>query len=147
MDAYHRKYLNSAFGRAYRLLVGARNRAKKKRIPFTLRREHILPALAAGRCEATGIPFVFGAGRSPFSPSIDRIDSSKGYIPGNIRIVLLAFNVACGEWGEEVLWRMAAARWPERAKGELCTSPETTSDIRIPGSRFPTEPKLTSIGS
>lgn len=37
------------------------------------------------------------------SPSIDRIDSSKGYVYSNIRIVCFALNAFYNTWGEEAV--------------------------------------------
>lgn len=51
-----------------RTLVGhARNRARQKNLPFNLCAEDILPALEAGRCQITGIPFVRDPPRNPRS--------------------------------------------------------------------------------
>ncbi len=47
--------------------------------------------------------------RAPWAPSVDRIDSSKGYVPGNVRLVCVAANLAMNEWGEDVLARVARA--------------------------------------
>lgn len=56
---------------------------------------------AGGRCEVSGIPFVIDEKRSPFAPSIDRIENSIGYDPGNVRIVCHVANVAMNTWGME----------------------------------------------
>lgn len=60
----------------------------------------------------SGIPFEFenskGDGRRrPWIPSIDRIDSSKGYTKGNCRIVCCAVNIAMNNYGEDVLARIS----------------------------------------
>jgi hypothetical protein len=82
-------------------------------------REHVLSEgqlqficlRSAGRCEVTGIRFSSEklAGRSirPFQPSLDRIESSKGYNADNCRLVLTAVNLAMSAWGEEVLREVA----------------------------------------
>lgn len=48
------------------------------------------------RCAKTLIPFdlTMGKGRRPFSPSIDRIDNSRGYIVSNIQLVCSMYNQA-----------------------------------------------------
>ena len=45
-------------------------------------------------CSKTGVPLVIAGVDSPWSPSIDRIDNSKGYIDGNIQIVCVMYNRA-----------------------------------------------------
>jgi hypothetical protein len=89
--------------RAARLVAYARQRARKRNIAFSLDPEAISAAVERGTCAVTGIPFVFQFGRGihPLSPSIDRIDSSKGYVNGNVRVVLWAVNTACSTWGLE----------------------------------------------
>lgn len=63
-----------------------------------------------GRCALTGIEFERNpTPRHPFSISIDRIDSRLGYIPGNVRMVLLAVNIAMSHWGERSLRAIARA--------------------------------------
>ena len=44
---------------------------------------------------------------SPYQPSLDRIDASAGYKPGNVRIVCLLINLAMNRWGEEPLRKIA----------------------------------------
>ena len=46
-----------------------------------------------GRCFYTGIPFrMVDVHRYPWRPSIDRLDSSKGYEPSNVVLCLTAIN-------------------------------------------------------
>lgn len=64
-----------------------------------------------GRCCLTGIAFNLdrlGARRRPYAPSLDRIDATQGYVPGNVRIVCVAANYAMNEWGEKVLAQVAS---------------------------------------
>jgi hypothetical protein len=92
-----------------RLLDKARFRTKRKNLQFDLTVEW-LQERYTGRCELTGIEFQFGTeGRSPITPSLDRIDSSKGYTKDNIRIVIWALNRAIGEYGIDVYERIAKA--------------------------------------
>ena len=66
-----------------------------------------------GRCEVSGIALSFEkigpAKAAPFQPSIDRIDSAKGYNAANCRVVALAVNLAMREWGEEVVKKIGKA--------------------------------------
>jgi hypothetical protein len=72
------------------------------------------------RCALSGIPFDLaphGAStRRPFAPSLDRIDSARGYHRGNVRLVCCAVNYLMNEWGDEVFHRLADAikgtQWP-----------------------------------
>ena len=45
--------------------------------------------------------------KTPFAPSLDRIDSSKGYVRGNVRLVCMAANFALNQWGDDILRRLA----------------------------------------
>lgn len=63
------------------------------------------------RCPISGSYFTHdafdGAGRSPFQPSIDRRDPSRGYERDNIRVVCLLVNMAMSDWGEDPLRKIA----------------------------------------
>lgn len=77
-----------------------------------LKRQDILTLLMEQdyRCPVSGSYFThdaFDAGRSPFQPSVDRIEGSVGYDRGNVRIVCLLVNLAMAEWGEEPLLKIA----------------------------------------
>ena len=79
-----------------RLLTSIKSRAKKKGIDFNLElSDLIIPEF----CPKTGISLVKHRGNSTNdkfydTPSVDRIDCSKGYIKGNIQIVCYWYNVA-----------------------------------------------------
>lgn len=50
-----------------------------------------------GKCEITGLPFTknpagWGRGPWPFSPSIDRVDPTQGYVNGNCIFVMFGLN-------------------------------------------------------
>lgn len=81
-----------------KLLQCARQRASARGIDCTLTAEWATERYT-GRCELTGIEFRVGVGKSgpqAFSPSIDRIDQTRGYTPGNCRFVLFAVNAIRG---------------------------------------------------
>lgn len=67
------------------MLGRAKQRAQKYNIPFTLVTEDIsVPEY----CPILRVKLVLGSkGNYQFSPSIDRVDPRKGYIPENIRVV------------------------------------------------------------
>ena len=90
-----------------RARTGAKSRGKKFGLNERVIKEIV--RRAGGRCEVSGIPFsaVEVAGVRPFAPSLDRVDSTKGYLPENCRLVCYAVNVALHQWGDEVLLRIA----------------------------------------
>jgi len=54
-----------------------------------------------GKCKLTGLKFDLrsGIGRLPFSPSLDRINSKKGYTKRNTRLVCVHINEALNTYG------------------------------------------------
>lgn len=91
----------------------------------------------AGECEATGLPLHFGDGRSPFSPSIDRISPSLGYVPGNVRVVCWAVNSMVGDWGDDVAAQVAQAFLAARAREQRELLPELAPIYHAHPSAFP----------
>ncbi len=92
---------NHGRGLCYR----ARARANKSGIIYSLTPEdedRINDIVMHGVCELTDMPFAIGNGRTWDSPSIDRIDSSQGYEPGNVRVVITGMNQAMGNWGLDI---------------------------------------------
>lgn len=80
-----------------KLLREAKTRAKNKGIEYSLSAKWAI-SVWAGKCDLTGLTFVTGPGRpGPFSPSIDRIDTSKGYTPENSRFILFRVNCLKGD--------------------------------------------------
>lgn len=63
-----------------------RNSCKHLGIPFSITAEDISPV--PENCPILGIPLFMGEGVvGPNSPTIDRIDPSGGYVPGNVMVV------------------------------------------------------------
>jgi hypothetical protein len=98
------RYFKTASAKCNYLLKKARHRAEKKGIPFSLTREWAMERLEGGKCELTGIPFVFDTPWHPFTPSIDRIDPRRpeGYAKGHARMILWLVNAAKGNSPDEV---------------------------------------------
>ena len=84
--AYMRGYLDEKRKTrpAQTILERARKRAQRKGIPYTLRRQDIT---MPDRCPVLGLPLIVGQARSAASPSLDRIDPLRGYVPGNVRVI------------------------------------------------------------
>ena len=76
------------------------SRAKRKGFSMTLTEEWVRERVDGGVCQFTGLPFEL-LPHSPFMPSIDRIDNSRGYDPDNCRVVLWFINRARGALGDE----------------------------------------------
>jgi hypothetical protein len=97
--------------RAYVILKQALLRTEKKGLPpCTLTEEWIQWQLDIGTCEISGIPFnTKDSKRTWDSPSLDRIDSTKGYSPENCRMILWCLNLAFSNWGEETFKRAVMA--------------------------------------
>jgi hypothetical protein len=66
-----------------RMLNAARHRAKVKGVPCTIVREDIL---IPDVCPLLGIKLQHNS-KGYASPSLDRIDPSKGYVPGNVWVI------------------------------------------------------------
>lgn len=68
----------------------------------------------AGRCELTGMSFDFGKAPNgwkynPQSPSIDRINSARGYTMDNCRVILTSLNNALSQYGDKYFEEVAIA--------------------------------------
>ena len=80
--------------------------------------------LYSGICAKTDLPFEFDTSfkKNPFKPSIDRIDSSKGYTKDNCQLVCWAYNIAKFMWPESVVLKMAIALVLKHSENRLSDS-------------------------
>lgn len=103
--------------RAQCLINAARTRARAKGLVFALDAYEVqLQAkIDAGKCELSGERLDLSPGRKPNSPSLDRIEPTLGYVPGNVRIICHALNTALGDWGENAFAPVASAWLRNRA--------------------------------
>lgn len=70
-----------------RLLSGARDRARDQGLEFNLELKDItVPKL----CPVFNIPMEVG---TPYAPSLDKIDPTKGYVKGNIQVISTKANL------------------------------------------------------
>jgi hypothetical protein len=115
---FHRaKYGSTLIGRCNALLDSAKRRAAKKGLEFTISLEWLVALweYQGGRCELTGIELDLVTRNQkhrsyvPFSPSLDRCDTSRGYTPDNTRLVCTAMNLALNQFGEEVFAKLCSA--------------------------------------
>ena len=100
------RYRNDPIG----VMLGrSRQRAKTKGIPFSITRQDIdIPDF----CPVLRIPLQRALGNGsplPNSPSLDRFDSSLGYVPGNVRIIsykanCMKSNATWSELEQFALW-------------------------------------------
>lgn len=92
----------------------AKNRSKKRgqkavrwdqSQQFTIDREYIhdLAKAQGYRCALSGIPLVFQS-KHPWTASLDRIDTFRGYVPGNVRWVIGRFN-SRHTW-DDAMWKV-----------------------------------------
>ena len=80
--------LHNKSNKRYKIWCSLKKRAKLKGFDFDITLDDIPPIPEI--CPVLGIPIISNDGKSAptdNSPSVDRIDSTKGYIKGNIRII------------------------------------------------------------
>ena len=73
----------------------AKSRAKRKGIEFSIKAgDIVVPSV----CPVLGIPLYVNKGKAgPNSPSLDRIDNRKGYMPGNVCVISYRANILKGD--------------------------------------------------
>lgn len=86
----------------------AKSRASRNSLPFDLTHEWA-QSKWTGKCELTGAAFEYPSDgkTSPFSPSLDRIDGSKGYTQDNCRFILWAVNRFKSNYDDDTMMRIA----------------------------------------
>lgn len=99
-----------------RAFLTAKWRAPRRNLSFELTLDDVrhLYESQRGRCAISGRKLGWERKgspqyhKAPYAPSLDRLDNSKGYVHGNVRLACVAANFALGEWGEEVFADIAA---------------------------------------
>ena len=103
------RYHATPKGRIANLMCNVRQRCKTYGYELQITRLDLLEIYQKqnGKCALTGQEFDLsvrhGNTVKPNSMSIDRIDSNKGYVPGNVRIITAMANTAKGRWTDEEL--------------------------------------------
>lgn len=87
------------------------SRARHKSKGSDITAEYIVNLMHSNgdKCSVTGIPF---EETGAFIPSIDRVDSSKGYFKDNVQIVCWIYNRAKCDGTDDDVWRMIKG-WTE----------------------------------
>lgn len=73
------------------MLTSARKRARRKGLEFTLQ---VGDVAIPSHCPVLGVPLVRG---TEHAPSLDRVDTSLGYTPGNVLVVSNRVNKLKGD--------------------------------------------------
>lgn len=97
---------------AEKLLRASRSTAKTRKYEHDLTLEFIEGLLVPMTCSATGLKLEWtGPTRpeNPMAPSLDRIDSTKGYLRSNVRVVCWIFNQMKSKYTDEEFARIARA--------------------------------------
>jgi hypothetical protein len=102
-----RKYRGNFAGTITALLHNAVKHSKERNLAITIDKDYVRNLLQTHKtCAVTNIPFDFSTNHyrtaNPFRPSLDRINSNKGYEPDNVRLVCVAVNYALNEFGDNV---------------------------------------------
>lgn len=98
-----------------RVYYRSRHRAKEYGTEHTLTLEEFrqLWKDSGAVCAISGIPFssarIPGNRRRPFYPSLDRIDNSRGYVKGNVRLVCILANIARADYTDDILMAFCLA--------------------------------------
>ena len=130
-DSYLKRIRNTRstpYGKLYGIYSAARDRARRNKLKFAID-FHFIVSLAEKqeyKCVLTGKQFTYKCNNrkySPWNPSIDRIDSKKGYTKDNVRLVCTIVNLALNNFGENVFSEMCKAYL---ANGGLVKLEDTT---------------------
>jgi hypothetical protein len=91
------------------VLMTAKSRAKVEKLEYDLDKEWAISRWT-GECELCKLPFVISKRlRHPLSPSIDKIDPTKGYTKDNCRFIAWALNAFKGTGTDEEMFAIARA--------------------------------------
>lgn len=115
----------------------AKDRASTQGVLFTLKPDEVL---IPPTCPALGIPLLLTGERSPYSPSLDRIDPFGGYVSGNVRVISDRANRLKGDRNLDVLRARAASAQPSlageyRKIAEYVEREELLRQVRIKAAR------------
>lgn len=128
---WQKRDLRTPEGWSKRAQKRAKKRAAKIGVPFSISVQDVLNEWnrAGGVCSVLGISLVPGAdGGSWNSPSLDRIIPSRGYVPGNIRVISTRANLVLNN--STALEIVRAAQDRIRAIAQRVENPEIAGRLR-----------------
>lgn len=113
-----------------RFMSSTKQSAKEWGLSFDLTDEWFKTRLDRGVCEVTGLPIKIKSykqgdrgNRGFYSPSIDRIDNTVGYVPSNCRMVCWGYNLVKNKFTDRDVVALAVAlivqSLPDMAKVHL----------------------------
>jgi hypothetical protein len=125
----HTKLYRTKNGRIIRFLAGAKKRAKAKNLEFDLDLE-FLRSIAPDMCPVFGYELVWDdwgdkeQQANDFSPSLDRIDPTKGYLKTNVQWLSwkanrLKNNFTCEDFKIMLIWMETQAKKEKNDETEL----------------------------
>ena len=87
---------------------GAKDRARRLGLPFDLDKDYVA-AIIPDACPVFGTPFLFIGGKRtrPDSPTIDRVQPSKGYVKGNVAVISMRANAIKSNASADEIQRVA----------------------------------------
>lgn len=88
------------------------NMARKRGAEVSINQDYLMALYdqQEGLCALSGVRMTWATGKTePTSISMDRIDGSKGYIDGNVRLICMAVNAFRGIMNDQDLLKMARA--------------------------------------
>lgn len=106
---YKQNYRDNSYHKY--LLGNVAGKAAREGKEFNLDLDWLLPKIEKGLCEKTSWPFSldYSIKKHPLRPSIDRVDSTKGYLKENCQLVCLKYNTMKGGYTDEEMLEMATA--------------------------------------
>ena len=98
------------------MLARCKSLAQKTGLDFDLDLDWFKKNLKGMKCAASGLDFVMPVyepnargKRGPWTPSVDRIDNSKGYVKENCRLVVWMYNLAKSNYKENEMYKLCNA--------------------------------------
>lgn len=99
---------HARLGAAERLYRASKQRAKREGLPFDLTLDYLRQLWpTSGECPVLGFRMTLDGERAML-PSLDRIDSDRGYVRGNVRIISYRANSLKSDSYKEELARVLA---------------------------------------